>query len=145
MRIHTAATLEDVREAARIARAEIEVSEHRSRTHKRAFEVHLTGESKRRPNGGSYGAGTGYAATWDQWGVFLAHIFEVDSESKCRAYADSGDFYDRTNYRFEGEWPTDAHGDHKFVPQGNVWGDRCEAHCSKCSAVQVWYLSDFKR
>jgi hypothetical protein len=57
-----------------------ETMAHGSRSHRAAFEVKLTGNSSRRPNpgtGGRYVDGD-HAATWDEWGMFLAALFTVD-------------------------------------------------------------------
>lgn len=152
MRIHTDATLTTIVNAARIARVDLVVStEHGSRSRARAFEVKLEGVSRRRPNGGSSGAGSGFAATWDQWGVFLAHLFEVDPTAKCWAYDGAEDFANKTADRFGApetfmtpdgyrdvftsyDWPDDAHGDHTFRYDGRPF----EQACTKCSAVRRW-------
>src|SRR5690606_16400637 len=103
MRIHTSTLTEsDIYAAARAARATVEsLSQHRSRTHDHAFEVKLTGNSRRRPNGGSYGADRdAYAATWDQWGVFLGLLFDTDATMRTTYDKSKGDFGYRTDWRF---------------------------------------------
>lgn len=136
MRIHTSATFLDVCKAAQTARVDlINSDEHDSRSAEHAFEIKLEGESRRRPNGGSSGAGSGYAATWDQWGVFLAHLFAIDPSTHCWAYKNQADFNFKTNFRFAAlngsDWPVDSHGDHKFEYSGTPF----EHKCKKCSAV----------
>lgn len=166
MRIHTDRLTEsDIYTAARHARADVVVlTEHGSRSRDHAFNVKLEGESRRRPNGGASGKGyaSGYAATWDQWGVFLAILFDIDPDA-FTPYDKSGAYFDqRTNWRFRptvvglGEstnyhvvnvvadppyhtlgssyWPDDAHGDHRF----EFAGVPREQACRKCSAVQRW-------
>ncbi len=132
MRIHTSATREQVEAAMRKAKVRATAfSEHGSRSRDRAFEVVLSGASRRRQNGGE----REYAATWDQWGVFLASIFEVDPAMKCWAYDGVDAFDHRTNYRFEGaEAPADAHGDHTFRFSGTPYTQSC----TKCSAISRW-------
>ena len=139
MRIHAnTLTTGDIREAARIARVDIvQLSTHGSRTLDYAFNVKLEGESRRRPNGGSSGAGSGYAATWDQWGVFLSILFDRDPTIVTTYYASWQDFYRATDRRFapsiDGDfWPDDAHGDHTFRYQGVPRSQSC----TKCSATQ---------
>lgn len=109
MRIHSDhLTTADVYNAARHARVDIvELTEHRSQSRDHAFSVKLEGESRRRPNGGASGKGyaSGYAATWDQWGVFLAILFDVDPGAFCGnakrpTYADRDDFNHKTSHRF---------------------------------------------
>lgn len=143
MRIHAnTLTTSEIYKAARIARVEIEhLTEHGSRKRAHAFEVKLSGESRRRPN--NNGAhGDVFAATWDQWGVFLACLFDADNEITIpTAYADRSDFQYRTDARFikigggwEDYWPADAHGDHTFRYAGIPYTQTC----TKCSAVQRW-------
>lgn len=137
MRIHTdTLTQLNVFEAARHARVEVDMSSHGSRKRDHAFNVLLTGESRRRPNSGKGGASDDYAATWDQWGVFLAFLFNLDPHMVTPYYADANEFHTRTSDRFDvlDFWPSDAHGDHTFrwngVPR--------QQDCTKCSAVQKW-------
>lgn len=139
MRIHTSATEPDVRAAALVARATIvRLSEHGSRTCERAFEVILEGESSRARNGGRYGTETSNkAATWDQWGVFLAALYRTDPQLVCWAYSGAHEFHMRTAERFlwgktlQNGWPEDAHGDHSWT-----W-DNGMGQCRRCSAVRV--------
>ena len=145
MRIHTdTLSPKDLFEAAEIARATLTYSLHGSRQAKYAFEVTLRGESRRRPNSGKRGAADDYAATWDQWGVFLGVLFDRDNNMSSRNYENMGTFDLRTNYRFmpEGDnrsahspyWPEDAHGDHTFRYNGTPR----QSECTKCTAVQTW-------
>lgn len=138
MRIHSdTLTQLNLHEAARHARAEFgRLTVHGSRKRKQGFDVTLTGESRRRPNGGNRGAGDDYAATWDQWGVFLSFLFNLDPYMVTPYYADAEEFDTRTASRFDvpGQWPSDAHGDHTFR-----WdGIPREQSCTKCSAIQRW-------
>lgn len=149
MKIHSdTLTSAEVFAAARIARADVvDFDRTGSRTRDYAFDVHLEGESRRRPNRrGNY---TGYAATWDQWGVFLGVLYSIDPYMVCGPsekyayYRNEDDFHAKTGARFAGcesdhdatseayWWPTDAHGDHTFRWNGSV------SHCTKCSARQT--------
>jgi hypothetical protein len=109
MRIHSDhLTTSDVYRAARHARVDVvELTEHKSQSRDHSFNVKLEGESRRRPNGGASGKGyaSGYAATWDQWGVFLAILFDIDPAAICGTakrpiYADRVDYQRNTNGRF---------------------------------------------
>lgn len=143
MRIHAnTLTSAEIYKAAKEARVEVEhLTEHGSRKRAHAFEVKLSGESRRRPNNGG-AHGDVFAATWDQWGVFLACLFDLDDEVTIpTAYTDRDSFNYRTNARFtkvsggrDSHWPTDAHGDHTFRFQG-VSGSQS---CTKCSALHRW-------
>ena len=127
--------------AARESRVSVEdISRHGSRSRDHAYNVNLSGESRRRPNRSH--APDEYAATWDQWGVFLAHLFDVDPNMTVPTmYKTYDDFTYRTYARFtkigggwDKFWPEDAHGDHRFEYMGfpGMQG------CTKCSAVQRW-------
>ena len=139
MRLHTnSITREDLYAAANHAMVQISLTEHGSRSRDHAYDVHLTGSSNRRPNSGNYGADNDvYAATWDQWGVFFAWLFDVDpgmiaGTPKRPTYNGRDDFHDKTYGRFEWTdrsnqrdyWPEDSHGNHS-------WNGRA---CRKCSA-----------
>jgi hypothetical protein len=140
VRIHTSATSADLWQAATKAGVDYELTTHTSRTHARAFEVKLTGASRRRPNTNSRTDPDAFAATWDQWGVFLGAIFDADPDArmggtaKRPAYANRPDFDYKTLGRFEDGWPDDAHGDHTFRFAGIPFTQAC----TKCSAVVRW-------
>jgi hypothetical protein len=104
MRIHTDHLSEsDIYTAARFARVDVvKLEAHGSRKRDHAFDVKLEGESRRAPNGGASGKGyaTGKAATWDQWGVFLSVLFDLD-DATSTPYDDGRQaFHDRTFDRF---------------------------------------------
>lgn len=152
MRLHTdKITSSDIHMAAIVARvAPVEFSRHGSRKRSHAFEVKLIGESKRHPNAGAargYFDQDVYAATWDQWGVFLAHLFAIDPNMTCWAYDGAADYAARTADRFGAPedvmtadgyvrrfvsygWPDDAHGDHSWQ-----WQDGSRT-CRRCSAEE---------
>lgn len=148
MRIHTdTLTASDMTDAAGIARVQFSrFTDHGSRSRARSFDVLLTGESRRRPNSGDRGrSGDDYAATWDQWGVFLAVLFDRDPKMVTLSYyADAEDFHRKTADRFTGSgnpfdpagwfWPADAHGDHTF----RYAGTPCQSECTKCTARKIW-------
>ncbi len=153
MRIHTdVLSARDIFAAAKAARADLEITRHGSRSRTAAFNVHLTGESRRRPN--RQHESHEYAATWDQWGVFLSILFDLDPELVTPYDKSRSAFHLRTHFRFESSgviagteiaaaypglvagayWPVDAHGDHRFefagVPRSRA--------CKSCSAVEIW-------
>ena len=150
MRIHADnLTMLQVYAAAKVARAELEITFHGSRKRDHAFEVKLTGESRRRPN--FHDGSDVYAATWDQWGVFLAELFAADSTLTTQYYVDAEAYANATADRFGAPevkmgadgyysefeaygWPEDAHGDHRFEFQGTPGS----TSCTKCSAVRRW-------
>lgn len=120
---------------------------HKSRTHQIAVDVILSGESPHRINSAEFGHEQ--AATWDQWGIFLAAIYAVDPTAKSWAYADAAAFHSQTGHRFnlERDNPVDSitHPDYRRTSHRwsvdreapyPVW--RCKGHGKDnptCSAV----------
>ena len=109
MRIHTNEnTMSNIFAAARMARVDLDVLEsYKSKTHDAAFEVILSGESRRRQNTGKSSRERNFAATWDQWGVFLSFLFRIDPDMRCGdtkhpQYANAADFEEKTDNRFAG-------------------------------------------
>jgi hypothetical protein len=137
MRIHTDQnTWSNLYDAARVARVSFDRSRSfRSSIRESGFDITLEGESRRRPN--NRGSSDGHAATWDQWGVFLGHLFNIDPDMvvgtpKRPVYASETDFERQTDRRFvAGIWPEDAHGDHVFRYDG------LSMKCLRCSARQI--------
>lgn len=74
---------------------------------RRIYAVHLRSRTGRRyPNPG---AGEPYsreyssemAASWTEWGWFLARVFEMDADARCGEYHGLDDFHRQTSGRFE--------------------------------------------
>jgi hypothetical protein len=75
------------------------VSNHGSRKRARAFEVSLEGlgdRHTRKKNSGQYGAGYEFAASWDDWGIWLAALYEIDPNLNATYYTSREDFYAQT-------------------------------------------------
>lgn len=117
MRIHTYTLTErDVYEAAGAASKfghgrcfVANLSRHGSRSHDHAFAVNLTGDgtvNKRRVNYGTSQTrdrfDREFAATWDQWGVFLAVLFDRDPDMIAGPYKGVDDFHRQTGNVFMG-------------------------------------------
>lgn len=111
------------------------VTQHGSRDYDRAFEVRLKGNGYT-CNSGTSGAGYETGATWDEWGAFIAALYEIDPKArwgtaKYPVYRENNDFHDKTGWRFadhKGQLPADTHKRHKWVwNYGN-------AYCTKCTA-----------
>jgi hypothetical protein len=78
-------------------------SEHGSRSRIHAYDVILSGSSPYWANSGGYGADGFKAATWDEWGWFLAYLFEVDPRLTVpHVYADAAGFHRSTHGEFRG-------------------------------------------
>lgn len=107
---------------------------HGSRTHDGAIEISLEGNGYRK-NSGNYGASDEYGATWDEWGVVIARLLDVDPKAvfgtvKRPVYDGSHDFHEQTRWRFEGlELPEDTHKRHNW----QYAGPRAQS-CKKCTA-----------
>jgi hypothetical protein len=80
------------------------LGESGSRSHRRAFDIALRGSGKRhtkRPNTGVFGANSNeYAATYDDWGHFLAGLFTLDASAKAGPYKGVEDFHSTTKGKF---------------------------------------------
>lgn len=142
MRIHTSdsVTYSTIFDAAKFAGVQVDVTNHNSRTHETAWEVKLTGSSNRRPNNrGTWRDNDDYAATWDEWGMFLGFIFWIDPDTRCGsvkypAYDGAADFEYKTDCRFiANHKPENLHGDHRWTV-----GVPGEQSCKTCSAVRRW-------
>src|SRR4051794_23686558 len=71
------------------------VSSHhsRSRHHRLTFYLVATdGYGRRWANSGTRGAGTDKAATWHEWGAFLAELFHRDPDAIMSYYDSARDF-----------------------------------------------------
>ena len=115
MRLHTdTITRQDVQNVADSLGLTLhDFDEKGSRSHSRAFVIYLEGSSNRDSNGRDH-----KAATWDEWGMFIAELYKIDDTamwgSKAWGYKDSSDFHRQTCDRFVTR-PTDLHIQHKWV------------------------------
>ena len=94
MRIHTDGTICDSEfyEAARAAGVTIEVkSKHGSRKRWVGYEIQLSGSSPYSAQSGAW-----KAATWDEWGVFLAFLFDREPTLIAGTYDGHDDFVMQT-------------------------------------------------
>lgn len=122
MRLHTNLYSRDVREALDRAKASGRVDRlvdflllepKKSRKRENGFEVRLEwlgekvkGDGRRWANSGKYGAesysnGNGYyAATWDEWGWFIAELYRADPSLVFGHYTSREVFDSVTKYKF---------------------------------------------
>jgi hypothetical protein len=91
-----------------------ELSARGSRSRKNGFEVRLEwlgtkvkGDGRRWTNTGSYGADTGgaYAATRDEWGWFIAELFQMDEHAIFGYYEGMDNFDTSTRHAYVIENP----------------------------------------
>ena len=90
-----------------------------------AWEVKLYGTSTRRPNDrGAWRAdGDVHAATWDEWGMFLAELFRrAPNATEPGVYESAEHFHWATDERFQTLMPADQHGGtgHKWQYAGGA-------------------------
>lgn len=143
MRIHSdVLTRADFRDAAQRAGVGIvDLTEHGSRTRKGAFNLGLTGSSAYRTQ---WGPRDDQAATWDEWGIFLAHLFEVDPAAHCgkNSYLSADHYHWSTGDRFRTLTRAEQHKRHVWgIHRGlQGHGEYAENECSKCGAVTRWLM-----
>lgn len=91
-------------------------TDHGSRSRDHAFDVTLRGTSSRRPNWGTGDRGTddGYAATWDEWGMFIESLFQADENAIIGMYSSYYAFQAYTGYRFDDLTADAQHKSHNF-------------------------------
>lgn len=145
MRIHTNGhKMGDLFTAARVAGVSFaKIEKHGSRKRDRAFEVKLEGSSNRDGQGYDSHCYTYKAATWDEWGVFLAHLFAADPDMTTPYYLDAHDFAFQTNSRFlDKAWGSDEwevvkpHDMGVCLSHNWKFSSYGTMRCAKCSAVQ---------
>lgn len=141
MKIHTdiitARDMKDAIERAGLTSSHLQYIERGSRSRRRAFEFSLSGTSSRRKNSGQWGAGDDYAATWDEWGMFLAHLFAVDPGAHSRDYESADHYHWVTGGRFHDLTPDMQHGGggHRWGMPDLVVTGRYHVRECKCGAI----------
>ena len=129
MRIHTDLSEQQIYKAlANLAGVGLtSFSTHRSQKRARAFEIKLFGNSPRRQNRGS-----DYAATWDEWGIFIQNIFEQDPTAIVGMYESYDMFRTVTADRFLHFTQDEQHrAGHRWEPLGGH-----KFACKGCDATQ---------
>lgn len=107
MRIHTdTLSRHDVLAAAgALSGVYVYATPHGSRKRDHAFEVALRGSEERhtrRPNSGRYGADSyEYAATYSDWGYFLAALFAADPNLTTTYYSSANGFHSETRRLYQ--------------------------------------------
>lgn len=78
---------------------------HGSRKRANAFEVRLEwlgpkvkGDGRRKTNSGNYGAAV--AATYDEWGEWIARLYVIDPTAIIGPYNNVDDFHLKTDYAY---------------------------------------------
>lgn len=130
----------DLRLAARHAGVRFTTFEERgSRSRAARFDVILSGSSSRNQN---FSRGSGNkAATWDEWGVFLAILFFLDPRMVSTDHYSSGEHFDWATagrYRLgSGFSLADQHRNHRWEYSGEAVTGAYSVHaCTGCNAVR---------
>jgi hypothetical protein len=145
MRIHSdTLTRQDITDALAAAGPGVTADDIRrkgSRSRAQSWDVYLFGTSSHRPNARDYAADE-YAATWDEWGMVLGHLFRVDPNATVPGvYADGEHFRWVTGGRFDTLTPADGHRRHRWEFSGDsVTGSYSVQRC-ECGAVNRWLNS----
>ena len=73
------------------------------RVRKNGWEIRLTGSSTRHRNSGTHGAATWESApaTWDEHGVWMAHLFAIDPRARIADYDGADAFHNYTDHKFQ--------------------------------------------
>ena len=150
MKIHTdTLTGMDVDLAARDVFVDYMPVGSQSRDH--GFNVTLsTDHGTRRRNSQAEATGE-YAATWDEWGIFIGRLFVTDPNAIVGQYNGANDYHWQTGHRFNG-FPFAECPSHKWQPPGGDYQYKgelqadgttvCESECKKgCGAIKRWRLT----
>ena len=100
----------------------------------RAFDVILTGHSGRRQNFGS-----DEAASWDEWGQFLATLFGLDEHMWTEYYESAEHFHWATGGRFRGLIET-PHSSHRWQSAGTTATGSYHVSECRCGAIRRYLL-----
>lgn len=139
MKLHTSLTVDQVRETFHnlIPGATLVIEEHGSRSHERRLDIrpfdNLTLDVKGRrmtSNIGEYAGRKGI--TYDEWGILLNALYDLDPDMNATYYQDRRDFHESTGWRFTTLKWEDQHGRHRwdFKAHGE--------HACKCGAVRLY-------
>jgi hypothetical protein len=140
MKIHSDALDElEIRKAARRAGVyftKFEIGNSRSREQR--FDIILTGSSPRRQN-----FGDDMAATWDEWGIFLGILFDLDPQAHSERYESLDHFTWATGGRYaDGSLtPLLQHATHRWQHSDVVVTNTYYVSECKCGAIRRFLRS----
>ena len=107
-----------------------------SRSRKRRIDLKLAGNSNHNQNRGTAKVATWEtvkAATWDEWGMFINALFEIDPNAIIGQYDGMEMFQEVTDNRFDTLTAPYAHGNHKWINTGAN-----SMACEHCDASFNW-------
>ena len=120
----------------------IELDRLGSRTRHAKFKFSLTGHSPFQRGFGASKDGE-KAASWDEWGIFLARLFMIDPDAHCGKYGYQSEehFHWITGNRFRTLHPRNQHKRHKWgLGQPSAGGVYSVAQC-ECGAIHRWFIN----
>jgi len=106
------------------------LSRHKSRTRDHGIEIRLYGTSSYRTQDGS-----GQAATWDEWGILLAVLFELDPKMVAAGYPSADEYHWITGDRFRTLRVEDQHRRHSWEYTGKAATGSYVVHTCTCGAI----------
>jgi len=106
---HVYGALKAAKDAGRVANHVhfVTCTDHQSRSRARAWEIQLgtyvkdPGDKRRWKNSGDHGADSVYAATYDEWGYFIAELFQQDPDAIFGGYKGLQDFDGQTGFKYD--------------------------------------------
>lgn len=104
-----------------------------SRKADHAFDVILSGSGARRSQ---YATQDVPAATWDEWGIFLAEVYRRDDKADATYYSNAVDFHWQTGDRFRTLTPAQQHGLHRWVYEGRAATGSYSVYECRCGALK---------
>lgn len=125
----------------------IGLTTHGSRSRKAAFNIQLTGSGVR---GGMHGNLDYPTATWDEWGIVIAALYELDPQAHWgKVYESEEHFHWVTCSRFSYLTTEAQHKRHKWNAQGlvatgsyYVFNCKCGAHMRSLATQRGYKVSD---
>lgn len=116
-------------------------AEHRSQSRKRAFDFYLEGSGRtggQWGNTGTHGAAPIKAATWDEYGIFIARLYTKDPDAHFgkHGYESEEHFHWVTGNRYRTLTPDQQHKRHRWgYHDRSAGGTYLVAQCTKCPAI----------
>ena len=117
------------------------------------FEGMARDRGRRLGNGWRNGIDDNYAATYDEWGFFLAALYRMDEGARCAPnfkhytalYYDAADFHDKTGRTYDAAYPdyVERHGDDYGYRSGRALiGRRGAGRVHYDSSATRWATED---
>jgi hypothetical protein len=109
---------------------------NRGRRYARSFDVILSGSGARRSQWRDQEV---QAATWDEWGIFMARLFDHEPEMRIGPYRDRDHFRWSTGERYDDLEPAEQHKIHRWRYSWHDYHMQVQ-ECDHCEAVRRFEL-----